>query len=177
MTGGGIHSSEDFWHWVLADEARVMTLRAAVQERQSTREYAMGDYWVLSPTIGGAPAQLTHPNRWVVWQLHRPATNDGIVTLLRRPNASDASFTLQLRGLSTSSGSSASVSGTKGAAGSSSSSSSSSSDAPVQFYNVSFAHGYDIDRVERMAADDLASLVLQLPPESSLLLRYAAIQA
>ena len=27
MTGGGIHSSEDFWTWVLADPARIVPCR------------------------------------------------------------------------------------------------------------------------------------------------------
>merc|ERR1712216_583138 len=84
MTGGGIHSSENFWMWVLADKERIATLQAAVRERHSLREYAIdGDYWILSPTIGGVPTQLSHPGQWAVWQLHRPE-GDGVVTLLRR---------------------------------------------------------------------------------------------
>ena len=70
MTGGGIHSSENFWNWVLASESRIKTLQEAVEERQSLRGFAIsGDYWILSPTIGGAPTELADPTRWAAWQL------------------------------------------------------------------------------------------------------------
>jgi hypothetical protein len=67
MTGGGIHSSEDFWAWVLADPHRVATLQAAVEERKELRRFAIsGDYWILSPTVGGAPTGLADPSHWAV---------------------------------------------------------------------------------------------------------------
>ena len=104
MTGGGIHSSEDFWNWVLADSHRVAALQAAVVERKELRRLAIsGDYWILSPTIGGAPTGLADPSRWAAWQLHDPEDDAGCVTVLRRPNATNPSLSLGMRGLNPSS--------------------------------------------------------------------------
>ena len=145
MTGGGIHSSEDFWTWVLAEPSRITKLQAAVAERQSLRGLAIsGDYWILSPTIGGAPAELSHPARWVAWQLHDPLTGSGSVTLLRRPNATAPSFTLGLRGLD-----------------------------PTSRYNVSWAHNeYVVDKTEALTGDKLAVLTVTLSPSQSAVVRY-----
>ena len=147
MTGGGIHSSEDFWTWVLAEPARIATLQAAVAERQSLRGLAIsGDYWVLSPTIGGAPTELANPTKWAAWQLHDPLTNTGCVTLLRRPNATEPTLTLGLRGIE---------------AGAS--------------YNVSMAHGFATGEAEAMAGAKLAGLAVALEPSASVVVRYHAL--
>ena len=80
MTGGGIGSNRPLWEWVLADPARVKQMQLAVKERQALRHYAIeGDYWIHSPTLGGAPADLTAVDAWAIWQLHRPTEGDGIV--------------------------------------------------------------------------------------------------
>ena len=147
MTGGGIHSSEDFWTWVLAEPARIATLQAAVAERQSLRGLAIsGDYWVLSPTIGGAPTELANPTKWAAWQLHDPLTNTGCVTLLRRPNATEPTLTLGLRGI----------------------------EAGAR-YNVSMAHGFAAGEPEAMAGAKLAGLAVALEPSTSVVVRYHAL--
>lgn len=145
MAGGGIHSSEAFWTWVLASPSRISTLRAAVEERKSLRHFAVeGDLWLLSPTLGGAPGLLTDPLQWAAWQLHREGAGDGVVTLIRRPRA-PANFTLSLHGLP------------EGAASS---------------YNVSYSRDYGIASWERLSADELRSLVVTAPPATSLVVRY-----
>lgn len=147
MTGGGIHSSEDFWNWVLASESRIKTLQQAVEERQSLRGFAIsGDYWILSPTIGGAPTELADPTRWAAWQLHDPKTNCGCVTVLRRPNATEPTLTLDLRGIEASAS-----------------------------YNVSMSHEYSIDKTELMAGSNLSHFAVDLEPSSSLVVRYELV--
>ena len=132
---------------VLAEPARVSALQAAVRERKDLRRFAIsGDYWILSPTTGGAPSGLADPTRWAAWQLHDPDEDTGCVTLLRRPNATEASITLGLRGLS----------------------------ASVTF-NVSFASGFMIDRAEQMSGEKLAALSVQLEPSHSIVLRYTRL--
>ena len=42
MVGGGIHSSEAFWKWVQATEARLQVLRDAVAERRKHRAGGAG---------------------------------------------------------------------------------------------------------------------------------------
>ena len=153
MTGGGIHSSEDFWNWVLADPHRVATLQAAVAERQELRRFAIsGDYWILSPTIGGAPTELADPSRWAAWQLHDPEEDAGCVTVLRRPNATAVSLSLGLRGL-----------------------------APSTEYNVSWTgveggeESFKIARSQVMDGSKLASLAVELEPSTSVVLRYVKV--
>lgn len=132
---------------VLAEPARVSALQAAVRERKDLRRLAIsGDYWILSPTTGGAPSGLADPTRWAAWQLHDPDEGTGCVTLLRRPNATEASITLGLRGLSASA-----------------------------TFNVSFASGFMIDRAEQMSGEKLAALSVQLEPSHSIVLRYTRI--
>lgn len=132
---------------VLAEPARVSALQAAVRERKDLRRFAIsGDYWILSPTTGGAPSGLADPTRWAAWQLHDPTEDTGCVTLLRRPNATEASITLGLRGLSASA-----------------------------TFNVSFASGFMVDRAEQMSGEKLAALSVQLEPSHSIVLRYTRL--
>lgn len=145
----------DFWHWVLDDPGRVATLQAAVEERKELRHFAIsGDYWILSPTIGGAPTALADPSRWAAWQLHDPTAEAGCVTVLRRPNATAPSLALGLHGLM----------------------------AAAQ-YNVSWTgvppmggeQSFRIARSQTMAGDKLTNLAVELEPSTSVVVRYAKV--
>lgn len=61
MTGGGIHSSEDFWRWVLEDADRVVALQNAVKERQSLRNLAIDGGSNACTSISSAP-NIAMPN-------------------------------------------------------------------------------------------------------------------
>ena len=181
MVGGGISSNTALWEWILADPGRVKLVQEAVKERQSLRQFAIdGDYWILSPTLGGAPTELTAVDAWACWQLHRPVQNDGVVTLLRRPNAS-ASFTLDLRGLSSVHRYDAEI-----------------IDSPRQFqphvnahcvlaqtltracrhecsYNVSWAESFVPEKYQVLNSTQLQKLAVQLPPGGSVVVRYTPV--
>jgi hypothetical protein len=155
MTGGGIHSSEDFWNWVLGDIDRVATLQAAVEERKELRHLAIsGDYWILSPTIGGAPTALADPTHWAAWQLHDPEAEAGCVTVLRRPNATTPSLSLGLRGLEDQGQYNVSWTGVPAMGGS---------------------QTFRIARSQTMAGDKLASLAVELEPSTSVVVRYTKV--
>ena len=147
MTGGGIGSTRELWEWILADQARVKQMQQAVEERQALRHYAIdGDYWIHSPTLGGAPADLSAVDAWAVWQLHRPE-GDGIVTLLRRPNASDT-FTMDLRG-----------------------------PLYHASYEVSWAHSFVAEKHQVLPAAQLRRLAVSLPPAASVVIRYTPVSS
>jgi hypothetical protein len=146
LTAGGIGSDEEWCAWLLARPSRTATLRAAVQERQSLRFLAIdGDYYIHSPALGGAPADLSAVDAWAVWQLHDPDTGSGAVTLLRRPNAS-STYTLALRGPLT-----------------------------ATDYVVHLAHGFDNGTEQVLTAAALERMTVTLPPASSLVVRYSPV--
>ena len=147
-TGGGFSTNEALWQWILAKPARVQALRNAVAERQDLRRFALGEMWIHSPVMGGAPVELTDPTKWAVWQLHDTASRSGAATLIRRPQATEPSFTLRLRGLA-------------GGAGR---------------WNVSWAFGFVVERHQVMSREELAALRVALPQRNtSVVVRYQVL--
>lgn len=146
LTGGGVGSDEAWCTWLLARPSRTATLRAAVEERQSLRSLAIdGDYYIHSPCLGGAPADLSAVDAWAVWQFHDPSAGNGAVTLLRRPNAS-STFTLALRGPLT-----------------------------AAEYVVHLAHDFNNGTEQVLTVAELTEMTVTLTPASSLLIRYTPV--
>lgn len=156
-TSGGFASNERLWNWILAEPSRVQKLRDAVTERQDLRRYALGDFWILSPTLGGAPVDLISPTQWAVWQLHDAVSGAGAVTLFRRSKSTEVAFVLSgLRGLP------GEAEGTL--------------TSTALMFNVSFAFGFTIERHQVMSRTELTTLRVELPRQnSSAVVRYTPV--
>jgi alpha-galactosidase len=84
VNGGGISFGEDVRP---ADYPRDL-LKQAIAEAKRLRKYYFGDYYPLTPVT-------VDPADWCVVQYHRPAEQDGMIVLFRRPKSCFASYVLQ----------------------------------------------------------------------------------
>ncbi len=68
-------------------------LRRMSKQFHEIKKYWLGDYYTLTP-------YSTEDNVWMAWQFDCPEKGEGMVQAFRRPNASEESVSLKLRGLS-----------------------------------------------------------------------------
>jgi len=83
VNGGGISFGED----VRPGDYPRDLLKQAITEAKRLRKYYFGDYYPLTPVT-------VDPADWCVVQYHRPAEQDGMIVLFRRPKSCFASYVL-----------------------------------------------------------------------------------
>ncbi|MFO0889366.1 MAG: alpha-galactosidase [Isosphaeraceae bacterium] len=68
------------------------SLRRLAEEWRTIVPYYLGDYYALTP-------YSRDEAKWLAWQFDRPESGDGLVEAFRRPQASEPSIQVPLRGL------------------------------------------------------------------------------
>lgn len=88
-------SSALIYNWKITDKnSSIVEMQRCLKEFAEIRPYFYEDYYPLSG-IG----DLTKDNIWLVYQLHRPSDNSGIVVAFRRRDSPDSSMIVKLSGL------------------------------------------------------------------------------
>ena len=70
----------------------VAALRKHLESYLDVRPIYTGDYYPLTP-------HNLDKEAWIAWQFHRADLNEGVVQAFRRPEATDETLTVKLRGL------------------------------------------------------------------------------
>jgi alpha-galactosidase len=88
-------SSALIYNWKITDKkVSIIDMQNCLKEYREIRPYFYEDYYPLSGI-----EDLTRDYIWIVYQMHRPSDNSGIVVAFRRQNSQDRSITVQLSGL------------------------------------------------------------------------------
>ncbi len=136
VNGGGISFCEDVRP---ADYPREM-LKQAIAEAKRVRKYYLGDYYPLTNVT-------VDPHDWSVVQYDRPAEQDGMIVLFRRPESPQARYTLdQVRQID-----------------------------PEADYEVTCARGYEGAKPVRMRGAELKGLKIELESPGSAIVEYRKV--
>ena len=88
LTGFGMVQNE-FWS---KTESKRAAVKQAYAECREVAPLMLGDYYPLTP-------YSLETNTWIAWQFHRADLNESLVQAFRRPDATNDTLTVQLRGL------------------------------------------------------------------------------
>ncbi|MEY2598707.1 MAG: hypothetical protein RLZZ142_966 [Verrucomicrobiota bacterium] len=88
LAGFGMVSAGD---WTQSDAARANTIRGYTEARR-VAPLLFGDYYPLTP-------YRLDRSSWMAWQFHRPDRDEAVVQAFRRPESTEETLTVKLRGL------------------------------------------------------------------------------
>jgi hypothetical protein len=88
VTGFGMISAGD---WTRDEQKRAGTIRGYTEAR-CIGPLLLGDYFPLTP-------YSLDKTSWIAWQFHHADLHEGVVQAFRRPEATDETLTVKLRGL------------------------------------------------------------------------------
>jgi len=88
VTGFGMVSAGD---WTKDEAKRAGTIRGYTEVRR-IGPLLLGDYFPLTP-------YSLDTTSWIAWQFHRADLGEGVVQAFRRPDATNETLTVKLRGL------------------------------------------------------------------------------
>jgi len=88
ITGFGMISAGD---WTKDEQKRADTIRGYTEARRVS-PLLLGDYYPLT-------LYSLDKTSWIAWQFHRADLNEGVVQAFRRPEATNETLAVKLRGL------------------------------------------------------------------------------
>ena len=89
------YSSAMICHWKLTTkQTNLEIVHRSINEYLSVKPYYTADYYPLTGVDS-----TTAANRWLAYQLNRPSEATGVILAFRRPESTDSTVTVHLRGL------------------------------------------------------------------------------
>ena len=89
------YSSAMICHWKLTTkQTNLEVVHRSINEYLSVKPYYTADYYPLTGVDS-----ITAANRWLAYQLNRTSDGTGVILAFRRPESTDSTVTVHLRGL------------------------------------------------------------------------------
>ena len=89
------YSSAMICHWKLTTkQTNLEVVHHSINEYLSVKPYYTADYYPLTGVDS-----ITAANRWLAYQLNRTSDGTGVILAFRRPESTDSTVTVRLRGL------------------------------------------------------------------------------